>query len=140
MPNPGYINPKQRVIVNTVDDPANVSVVNQVQSPSPPPNDFLITTMTITSTATKIPATPSANRVGVEIFCLGPNYGGTGFSIFWGPAATVSPTLADGTTTGSELKSNESSNFQLSGGKDVYAVTKVGETARVQVKEWIRTP
>ncbi len=105
-----------------------------------PPNDFLITTMLVTDTVTTIPATPAANRIGVEIENLGIAVGGTGETLFWNTSAVVTTVTAVGTSFGKRLRPNESSNFELSGGKNIYAVAETGKTVLIQVTEWIRTP
>lgn len=105
-----------------------------------PPNNFLITTMLVTDTATTIPATPAANRIGIEIENLGADVGGTGEHLFWNTSAVISTTPAVGTGYGKRLRPNESSNFELSGGKDIYALAETGKTVLIQVTEWIRTP
>ena len=105
-----------------------------------PPNDFLITTMLITDTASLIPAVPAANRVGVEIENFGGDVGGTGEHLFWNTSAVITTTPAVGTSFGKRLRPNESSNFELSGGKNIYAVAETGKTVLIQVTEWIRTP
>lgn len=140
MPNPGYLNPKHRIIANTPDDPVNATIVGAIEaiSESAPPNAGKVTTMTVTDVATKIPVTPAANRVGVEIFNMGVAYGGTGEKLYWNFVPTVTTVLADGTDYGKVLVANESSNFQLSGGADVYAIAETGKTVRVQITEWIR--
>lgn len=139
----GYSNPRHRVIVNPVDDPVNVAVQGGVQATSPPPNDFLVTTMEVTDVVTTIPAIPTANRVGLEIENFGISVGGTGETLFWNTSAVITttmPVVFPDTSFGKRLRTNESINMELSGGKDIFAVAETGKTVKIQVTEYIRNP
>jgi len=131
------------IVDNTPSKPVPVDLIEgtEVSAANPPPNDFLITTMKVTDVVTEVPPAPQANRIGVEIFNIGTNFGGTGKQVFWNRSSTITTTFPVTTSTsyGKVLAGNESSNFQLSN-KSVFAVCKPGEEAWIQITEWTRTP
>lgn len=103
------------------------------------PDDFLITTLDVGDVPVKIPATPAAGRIAMDIR----NLAGVNQPeqvLYIGPSATVTASSAVGTTSGWQIGPGEGDNVDLRFIKEPWAVAPAGVTIRIQVREWIVNP
>lgn len=100
------------------------------------PDDFKITTLDIGDVATKLPATPAAGRISMDIRNLSginePND-----ILYIGPNASVTATDTVGTSSGWQIGPGEGDNVELRASKEAWAIAPAGLTIRVQVREWV---
>ena len=112
------------------DDGADIKADVTFLAPTGP---FLITTVSVTSTAAKFPATPLTDRVSLSVRNKG------AFTVYFGPAVSVTADTVVGTTSGGEIDANGELNIDLDASEDIFFITESGETAIIKITEIANT-
>ena len=85
--------------------------------------------MNVGDTATLLPATALANRNAIKIT----NHSGTD-KLYLGPSSVTADNVI-GTTSGDEVGTNESINFDITDAIPIYGRAETGKTIRVKIVE-----
>jgi len=134
-PSPGASDPhiyRQRVCVaNTGSEPIPIDATLVESAITKGTAGMKTSTITVTSTAAKIPATPLADRNTISI----QNFSSTD-TVYVGTIAGVTAARTPGSTTdGTEIGALETWNYAINDSSEIFAITESGKTALVKVTE-----